>query len=83
MTMTDQTCWDPQITNQVLNCDVSCLERLVDKLLIRVMVLEGHCHTHKWIWICEGKNQSDLVVFTCRDGEFNQGKIQEISGETL
>ena len=39
--MTDQTCWDLQITNQVLNWDVSQLERLVDELLVRVTVLEG------------------------------------------
>ena len=39
--MTNQTCWDLQITNQVLNRDVTHLERLVDKLLVRVTVLEG------------------------------------------
>ena len=33
-----------------------------------------HCRTHEWIWIWEGKNQSDLVVFTCRDGELDHGE---------
>ena len=36
------------------------------------------CHTHKWIWIWEGKNQSDLVEFTYRDGELD---YEEDSGD--
>ena len=29
------------------------------------------------------ENQSDLVMFSCRDGELDQGKTQGIPGETL
>ena len=39
--MMDWTCQDLQITNQVLNQDVVQIERLMDKHLVRVMVLEG------------------------------------------
>ena len=39
--MTNWMCQDLQITNQVLNCDVAQMGRLVDELLVRVTVLEG------------------------------------------
>ena len=39
--MMDWMCQDLQITNQVLNHDICSLSRLVNKLLMRVTVLEG------------------------------------------
>ena len=57
----------PTLLKDLQEPDNTCLQEL--EALTR-----RHCHTHEWIWIREGKNQRDLVVFTCRDRELDHGE---------